>query len=96
MNQKNEEVGYEKDESLRPYHAYAVARVGRRCLSKDNQPGWVIEDVRHLFDAGGEAGVLLPKHGRPISGAFLRPDTVLHNDVLAACNRTSASAPFSY
>jgi hypothetical protein len=96
MNQKNEEVGYEKDESVRPYHAYAVARVGQRCLSKDNKPGWVIEDVRHLFDTGGEAGVWLPKHGRPISGAFLRPNTVYHADLLAACNRTSASARFSY
>ena len=88
-NQRNEEVGYEKDESLVPYHAYAVARVGYRCVSEDNTPGWEIEDVRQLFDAEGKAGVLLPKHGRPISGAFLRPRTGDHDDVLAACNRAA-------
>ena len=86
-SQKNERVGYEKDDSLRPFHAYAVARVGDRCLSEDDTPGWEIEDVRHLFDTEGKAGVFLPKHGRPISGAFLRPRTGVHDDVLAACNR---------
>ncbi len=87
--QKNEKVGYVEDKSLIPFRAYAVATVGSRCVSDNGEKGWTILELRQLWDMKGEAGIVLPKYGRPTSGSFLKPDALLHDELLDACNRTA-------
>jgi hypothetical protein len=83
--QDNERWKYKGDPSLLASHAYVVVRVGNLCMRADGMPGWEFDEVCLLHDADGNFGVPLPKYGRPISGAFLRP-TALHKSLMVACN----------
>ena len=78
--------GYSVCESLTEYRAYCVVRVGKDCTATDGTSGWKVEDVVHLTDESGVAGIDLPEYSRP-KLAPMKPHTIPHLAVLVICNK---------